>query len=92
MADRLGAAPGVRILNEVVLNQALVRFENGRQDGDSLTKAVIAQVQKDGVCWMGGTRWHGLEAMRVSVSGWATTEKDIDLSADAVLAAFAKVK
>jgi glutamate/tyrosine decarboxylase-like PLP-dependent enzyme len=92
MAERVGAAPGVHILNEVVLNQVLVRFENGKQDGDALTKAVIAQVQKDGVCWMGGTRWHGQEAMRVSVSGWATTERDIDLSAEAVLSAFARVK
>jgi glutamate/tyrosine decarboxylase-like PLP-dependent enzyme len=92
MGQRLGAAPGVRILNDVVLNQVLVRFENGREDGDALTKAVIAQVQRDGVCWMGGTRWHGQEAMRVSVSGWATTERDIDLSAEAVLSAFARVK
>src|SRR5262245_53178211 len=91
MAERLGGTPGVRILNDVVLNQVLVRFENGRQDGDSTTKAVIAQVQQDGVCWMGGTRWHGQEAMRVSVSGWATTERDIDMSADAVLSAFEKV-
>jgi glutamate/tyrosine decarboxylase-like PLP-dependent enzyme len=92
MAARLGAAPGVRILNEVVLNQVLVRFEPEKGgDGDALTRAVIARVQQDGVCWMGGTRWHGLDAMRVSVSNWSTTEQDVDRSADAVLAARAAV-
>jgi hypothetical protein len=76
----------------VVLNQVLVRSEGPGRDGDALTRAVIAQVQQDGVCWMGGTRWHGLDAMRVSVSNWATTEADIDRSADAVLAAVRSAK
>jgi glutamate/tyrosine decarboxylase-like PLP-dependent enzyme len=92
MAARLGAAEGVRILNEVVLNQVLVRFEARAADADALTKAVIARVQQDGVCWMGGTRWQGLEAMRISVSNWSTTEKDADMSADAVLSAFRNVR
>ena len=40
-----------------------------------------------GVCWLGGTRWHGMEAMRVSVSNWSTTEADVDRSADAIVRA-----
>ena len=88
MADRLAAAPGARILNEVVLNQVLVRFEptNGI-DADAFTKAVVARVQREGTCWMAGSRWHGLDAMRISVSNWSTTEADIDRSAEAILAA-----
>jgi glutamate/tyrosine decarboxylase-like PLP-dependent enzyme len=86
MAERLASAPGVRILNEVVLNQVLVRFEpRGEVDADGLTRDVIARVQADGTCWLGGTVWHGLGAMRVSVSGWNTTEADIDRSAEAIL-------
>jgi glutamate/tyrosine decarboxylase-like PLP-dependent enzyme len=86
MAASLAEGPGVRILNDVVLNQVLVRFEaETPAASDALTRAVIARVQRDGVCWMGGTRWHGQEAMRVSVSTWSTTEADIDRSADAVL-------
>lgn len=86
MSERLASAPGVRILNEVVLNQALVRFEpGGDKDADALTRDVIARVQADGTCWLGGTVWHGLGAMRISVSGWNTTEADIDRSADAIL-------
>jgi len=88
MAERLAAAPGVRILNDVVLNQVLVRFEpQGGGDADAFTRAVIAEAQRDGTCWLGGTRWHDLEAMRVSVSNWSTTEADIDRSAAAILAA-----
>ena len=50
---------------------------------------VIARVQADGTCWVGGTRWHGVAAMRISVSNWSTTEADIDRSAEAILAAAA---
>jgi glutamate/tyrosine decarboxylase-like PLP-dependent enzyme len=97
MAERLGAAdgsiPGLRIevLNEVVLNQVLVRFyPTGAASGpgtaaDALTRDVIARVQADGTCWLGGTTWHDMAAMRVSVSGWQTTAADIDLSAEAIL-------
>ncbi len=83
MAERLGAAPGVAILNDVVLNQVLVRFG----DADDFTRAVIDRVQEDGTCWLAGTTWHGKGAMRVSVINWSTTAADIDRSADAILAA-----
>jgi hypothetical protein len=42
-------------------------------------------VQQEGTCWLGGTTWHGLAAMRISVSNWSTTEEDIDRSAEAIL-------
>jgi glutamate/tyrosine decarboxylase-like PLP-dependent enzyme len=81
MAEGLAAADGVEVLNDVVLNQVLVRFG----DSDELTRGVIAAVQRDGTCWLGGTTWHGKAAMRVSVSNWQTTEADIDRSAEAIL-------
>ncbi|MFL5689433.1 MAG: pyridoxal phosphate-dependent decarboxylase family protein [Chloroflexota bacterium] len=86
MAGRLAGTPGVTILNEVVLNQVLVGFET-----DELTQAVIGAVQRDGTCWLGGTTWMGRAAMRVSVSGWQTTEDDIDRSADAILRCLSEV-
>ena len=91
MAGLLADGPGVRILNDVVLNQVLVRFEAAGDDpdrtaGDARTRAVIAAVQRDGTCWLGGTTWAGRAAMRVSISGWQTTEADIDRSAKAILA------
>lgn len=83
MAERLAAVEGVTILNDVVLNQVLVRFD----DDDERTRAVIASVQRDGTCWLGGTTWQGRAAMRVSVSNWSTREADIDRSADGIIRA-----
>jgi glutamate/tyrosine decarboxylase-like PLP-dependent enzyme len=77
MAARLSDG-GAEILNEVVLNQVLVSF--GERTGD-----VIAAVQRDGVLWAGGTVWRGTPAMRISVSGWATTEQDVERCAEAIL-------
>jgi glutamate/tyrosine decarboxylase-like PLP-dependent enzyme len=89
MADRLRGAEGVTILNDVVLNQVLVRFSPpGGGDAaatDDFTRRLIAAVQADGTCWLGGTTWHGMAAMRISVSNWSTTEADADLSVEAIL-------
>lgn len=89
MATTLTRNPNVKILNDVVLNQVLVRFEKAGRNTDELTKEVIAGVQQEGTCWLGGTTWHGMAAMRVSVSNWSTTDADIDRSAEAILKVFA---
>jgi glutamate/tyrosine decarboxylase-like PLP-dependent enzyme len=81
MADLLRADARVQILNDVVLNQVLVRFGND----DETTRAVIAGVQEEGTCWLGGTTWQGLAAMRISFSNWATTSEDVERSAAAIL-------
>ena len=73
-----------QVLNEVVLNQVLVRFG----DDDAATAAVIERVQRDGTCWLGGTRLARQGAMRISVSGWQTTADDADRSAEAIAAAW----
>lgn len=84
MADILRSVEGVTILNEVVLNQVLIRFG----DDDALTRRVIAGVQQEGTCWLGGTTWQGVAAMRISVSNWSTTEDDAVRSAEAIAAVF----
>ena len=66
---------GFDVLNDVVINQVLVSFGSSE-----VTQKVIRAVQENGTCWCGGTVWHGKSAMRVSVSSWATTEADVDLS------------
>ncbi|HEY6057229.1 MAG TPA: hypothetical protein VIV06_04315 [Candidatus Limnocylindrales bacterium] len=68
------------ILNDVVLNQVLVRIG----DDDAITRDAIARVQRDGTCWLGGTTWHGLAAIPISVSNWWTDDADVDRSADAI--------
>jgi len=84
-ADRLRAEPRIRILNEVVLNQVLVRIEPGSGDADRATRETVRRVQEERVCWLGGTRWHDMDAMRISVSNWSTTEADVDRSAESII-------
>ncbi len=85
MADALRRSAEVEILNEVVLNQVLVRFRPSRGDPGAFTRAVIAGVQRDGTAWCGGTTWQGKEAMRISFSNWSTSDEDVDRSAEAML-------
>jgi glutamate/tyrosine decarboxylase-like PLP-dependent enzyme len=78
LQDALGAEPGIEVLNDVVLNQVLVRFSAPDPDlADERTDAVIARIQQDGVCWVGGTTWQGKRAMRIALVNWSTTDDDI---------------
>ena len=85
MAAHLAQIPGAEILNDVVLNQVLVRFAGG----DEANRAAVAAVQKEGTCWLGGTQWQGRSVMRVSFSNWSTSDADVDQSAAAIAAAVA---
>jgi glutamate/tyrosine decarboxylase-like PLP-dependent enzyme len=86
-ADLLRQDSAVEVLNEVVLNQVLVRFRAADGDDDGHTREVIRRVQDDGTCWMSGTTWRGMAAMRLSVCNWRTTKQDIERSAAAALTA-----
>ena len=82
MARRLGeglADAGHEVLNEVCLNQVVVCFGD-----DARTAAVMDGVQRDGTCWAGPTVWRGRQAMRLSVSSWATRDDDIERSLGAI--------
>jgi glutamate/tyrosine decarboxylase-like PLP-dependent enzyme len=71
-AAEIASLPGCEVLNDVVLNQVLFRFED-----DETTNAVLAEVQASGEAWMSGTSWNGRAAIRLSVSNWRTSEDDI---------------
>lgn len=86
-ADRLAELPGVEILNDVVLNQVLVRFG----DDDSATQKVITRLQEGGECWFGGSIWRGVAVMRISVASWRTTGDDVTRAIEAIRVAAAEV-
>ncbi|MEM6663097.1 MAG: pyridoxal-dependent decarboxylase, partial [Pseudomonadota bacterium] len=65
---------GFTVLNDVVFNQVLVDV------GDDLTEATLAAYQASGLCWAGGSVWHGRPVIRFSICSWATTEEDIALA------------
>jgi hypothetical protein len=76
------AEAGYKILNDVVINQVLVSFGEPEK-----TRAVVKAVQRDGVCWCGGTEWQGRTAMRISISSWATTAEDVEMSLASIIRA-----
>jgi glutamate/tyrosine decarboxylase-like PLP-dependent enzyme len=76
-AGRIAELDGVAVLNDVVLNQVLFRFES-----DERTDEVLRQVQESGRVWLSGTTWEGRKAIRVSVSNWQTGDEEIDLAVD----------
>ena len=71
---------GYEILNDVVINQVLVSFGSAEK-----TREVMRRVQEEGTCWCGGTVWQGKSAMRISVSSWATTERDVEESLSTIV-------
>jgi glutamate/tyrosine decarboxylase-like PLP-dependent enzyme len=76
LADNLRDEPGIQVLNDIVLNQVLLRFRSAA--GENITPQVTAAIQQSGVLWAGGTSTRGEPALRVSVSGWKTTTKDVE--------------
>lgn len=96
MRNHLQAHPAVTVLNDVVLNQILFAVDAARDmDGpalDAFTEKVIAAIQADGTCWLGGTTWGGRRRLRLSICNYRTTEADIDLAAAAIIRAIDQVR
>ena len=84
LSNQLRAHSGLAVINDVVLNQVLVRVTSG-PDPDAATRAMIDRLQRDGTCWASGTTWHGMAALRVALSNWSTTEADIDRTGAAIV-------
>lgn len=85
-ADGVASVDGVEVVNDVVLNQVLLRV------GDAdLTDRVERLLQQEGTCWLGATTWRGERLLRVSVSNWSTTESDVDRSVEALVRARASL-
>ena len=83
-AGRLGALPGVEILNDVVFTQVCLSFGS-----DERTRSITARLLADGTTWMSGSHWAGRDVLRISVSNWSTDADDIASSVDAIERAIA---
>ncbi|MEM9038128.1 MAG: pyridoxal-dependent decarboxylase [Actinomycetota bacterium] len=86
IAERIAGVSGIEVLNDVVLNQVLVRCIDG-----PTTERLVAELQRDGRIWCGPTQWDGATAMRISVSSWQTTLDDAAHAADVIADCAAKV-
>jgi glutamate/tyrosine decarboxylase-like PLP-dependent enzyme len=83
-AEGLAAIRGVEVLNNVVFTQVCASFGS-----DERTDEVVRRILEDGTAWMSGSRWRGRSVLRISVSNWSTTERDVEVSLDAVRRAVA---
>ena len=91
LAARLAAEPGIAVVNDVCLNQVIVRFGHGGEDQEALTRATIERLQADDICLAGGADFHGRHVLRISVIAGPLTEADIDRLAVAVKSAWRHV-
>lgn len=87
-AEQLSRIEGVEVLNDVVLNQVLVRFA----DDDDTTNAVIKGILADGTAYMTPSVWKGKAVMRISVANWQTSDDDVAASVAAVERVFEQVR
>ncbi len=83
LIKHIGALPGAQALCEPLINQGMVRFFDPRSeatdaDHDLITDAVIVGVRATGEAFFTPTTWHGVRAMRISVSNWQTTMEDVE--------------
>jgi glutamate/tyrosine decarboxylase-like PLP-dependent enzyme len=83
LAEGLAELPGCEVMNDVVFNQVVFRFED-----DETTGAVLVALQESGEAWTSGTTRDGRKAIRLSVSNWQTSEEDVQRT----LAAFAAAR
>ncbi len=91
----LGQVAGIRVLNDVDLNQIIVEFGSETSSPETrrdLTKAVIARVRKSGAIFVGGAEWKRAWVMRISVICSATSSADVEAVVDIIRAAWGEVQ
>ena len=92
-AQRLAGLPGAHVLNVVVLNQVVVRFDPPENaDPTDFHESVAGLLQSEAICWIGSTRWRDQPALRISVSNSATTLSDVETAVECVGRAVAAVR
>lgn len=82
----LRRVPGITVVNEVAYTQVMLRL-----DDDAATRALGAAILVDGTAALTGAEWGGHAVLRCSMSSWATTPDDIDLTVAAIARLAAEV-
>jgi glutamate/tyrosine decarboxylase-like PLP-dependent enzyme len=78
LAEGVRMIPGAEVLNEVDLNQVLVRLHDpAGLDDDAHTRAALTRLQDSGVAYPSGTTFRGWAAIRFSIANWATDQTDV---------------
>lgn len=77
-AEGLTPLPGVRVVNDVVINQVLIDL-SGHDPAH-----VATAVRASGVAFVTPSKWQDRPVLRISVSGWRTDESDVRRTVDAI--------
>lgn len=84
LVSSLAGLAGVEVLAEPIINQGLVRFLDPDGDHDARTDEVVNRINEGGEAWFGPTTWRGMRVMRVSLSNFRSTARDIDRTVAAI--------
>lgn len=79
MAAGLASIEEIEILNEVDYTQVMFRAGS-----DAATRALGEAILHDGTAAVTGAEWRGRASLRCSMSSWATTPGDIELTVAAI--------
>jgi glutamate/tyrosine decarboxylase-like PLP-dependent enzyme len=79
IADGVARIPGAAVLNDVVFTQVCVAFET-----DDRTRAVFAELLREGTVMPSASTWQGRAVLRFSVSSWRTDDAEVARTVDAV--------
>ncbi|KQV81727.1 pyridoxal-dependent decarboxylase [Rhizobium sp. Root1220] len=90
MAAALARVQGIAVINDVVLNQIIVRFGSDlpAEQANALTKRTIAALQHEGAIFAGGATWRGMQVMRLSVINYQTNSAEIGKAVDAIVTTY----
>jgi len=83
IVEGVSGMPQVEVMAYPVINQGLLRFHHPThsQDeslNDTFTEKVIAEINASGEAFFQPSTYKGKRCMRVSVSGWRTTNDDVN--------------
>jgi glutamate/tyrosine decarboxylase-like PLP-dependent enzyme len=79
IADGVARILGAEVLNDVVYTQVIVAFES-----DQRTRAVLAELLREGEVMPSGSVWHDRAVIRFSVSSWRTDADEVAATIAAV--------
>ena len=91
LAEKIESVSGLTVMNTVAANQVAIRCAGG-PDADAHTRAVLAAVQARGKVYPTHGQWRGHDIIRVSIIGYATQQKHIDLLIDELQQALAETE
>nr|WP_297347529.1 aminotransferase class V-fold PLP-dependent enzyme [uncultured Glaciecola sp.] len=95
LQQRLVRTPGIRILNEVVLNQLAIAFGEEHEElekRNQMTAAVSQKIREENKNFALGAKWKNQSILRISIISQLTDKDDIEMLADSLLRAWDAVR